>query len=76
MSWGSSAGLGVVEPAIEKGSEGLVGQRDRSLRRLIDLSRRLSLGIASSTVNGGRGVSLPAGCRVTTEGHPHLPNAQ
>ena len=72
---GSSAGLDVVEPAIEKTSEGLVGQRDPSLRRFIDQWRRLPLGVASSTMDGGVRVSVATGVAVPTKGHPDLPNA-
>ena len=71
----SSAGLDVVEPAIEKASEGLVGQRDPSLRRLIDQSRRLFLGVASSTMDSGVRVPVATSVGVPTKGHPDLPNA-
>ena len=73
---GSSTGLDVVEPAIEKAPEGLVGQRDPSQRRLIHQSRRLSLGIASSTMDGGVRVAVAMSVGVPTKGHPDLPNAR
>jgi len=45
------------------------------MRRLIDQSRRLFLGIASSTMDGGVRVPVAMGIWVPTESHPDLPNA-
>ena len=73
---GPAPRLDVVEPPGQQAAEGLLGQRDVALRRFVHELGRRPLRRPPAPVNGGRRVSVPAGCRVTAEGHPDLPNAR